>query len=307
MSEANENKPQTPLPIKVALLIVASAFLAYGIYWAANSVIWANTLTQIIGLINSGQANFLGNQPSAHAALLLTQEFFSVANGFVQLAAAIFCLYAVVLYLKNNPAYLAKLRAAIILVAVFYLLLVPASIHHFVGVALGWPMVIIYVGLSYLIQALLISIPLLILSRKMKTPQNKTQILKWATIAAPLFVFALWFKYLFLWWDTLLPKGPLETGVWNIVGAANSVVTLLIAGAVSTFAAYALQRKRVFDVKLVGGALVLLGGFFLIFSLTALYVSGYASFWYLTDFWMLTVLILGLAVLVIKNRQPTIL
>jgi hypothetical protein len=66
-------------------------------------------------------------------------------------------------------------------------------------------MVDVYVGLSYLLKALLIVLPLSLLSQKIRNPQNPAAILKMVTIAGPLFIFALWFKYLFLWIDTLVP------------------------------------------------------------------------------------------------------
>ncbi len=287
-----------PSYLKAAILIVAATFLAYGIYWAVNGVIWANSLTQIFSALFSGQIDFLGPITAAHAVLLIIQESCSVVNCcFVLPASAVLGFYAAVQYLKGNPSYLAKLRWVLVLTAVFYLLLVPSSIHHLVGVASGWPMVDIGVGLSYLLQALLIAPPLLILAKKLGKPQQNSQIRRWAAVAAPLFVLALWFKYLFLWWDTLLPRTPVES-VEGWVGAANSIVTLLVAGIVAGFAAVMILRRGKFSGKLWGLALVLVGGFFVVNSLVALFVPAYAWFWYLTDFWMLTLPILGVALIV---------
>ncbi len=286
-----------PCYLKAAILIVATTFLAYGIYWAVNGVIWANSLTQIFRALSSGQIDFLGPITVTHAILLVIQESCSVVNCcFVLPASAILGFYTAVQYLKGNPSYLVKLRWVLVLTAVFYLLLVPSSIHHLIGITSGWPMVDIGVGLSYLLQALLIAPPLLVLAKKLGKPKQTSQILRWAAVAAPLFAFATWFKYLFLWWDTLLPRAPLDGGVWSVVGAANAVVTLLAAGAVTAFAVYKL-KKLSFDAKLAGAALVLFGGFFWVFTLTALFVPAYTSFWYLTDFWMLTLPILGAALL----------
>ena len=299
------NPPSVPAYLKAAILIVAAVFLSYAVYWEVNGIIWANSLTQIFEALTTEQLNFLGPITSSHAVLLMIQEACSVVNCcFVLPASAVLGIYAVAQYLKGNLGCLGKLRWVLVLTAVFYLLLVPSSIHHLVGVAFGWSMVNISVGLSYLLQAVLIAPPLLILASKLGKTQEKSQILRWATVAAPLFVFALWVKYLLLWWDTLLPRAPLEMGVWSVVGAINSWVTLLAAGVITVFAVYAL-KKQGFNPKLAGMALVLTGCFFAIFSLTAFFVPAYTSFWYLTDFWMLTLPVLGAALLLQQKHNPS--
>ena len=121
---------------------------------------------------------------------------------------------------------------------------------------------------------------------------------KWVGIAAPAFVFALYFKYLFLWTDTLWPMGPKTASVVTLAGAANSLLTLLVAGTITAIACYALSEGKKIGKPLVGAALILVGVFFTLYSLAALSVMVYASFWYLTDFWMLTLPILGIGVLV---------
>jgi hypothetical protein len=298
----SEPPQMTSQAVKAALLIVAIAFLGYGIYWTINGVIWANTLLQVFGTIFSSQGTFLGDQTFFHASLLMAQEIFSVVNCcFILLTGTVFAFYATVLYLKRKTGYLFKIKWTLILTAVFYLLLVPASIHHLIGYVMEWPMISIGVGLSYLLQALLISPSFLILSKKIRNPQDSTQIYRWVAIAVPLFVFAMWAKYLFLWADTLLPMGPTDLGVWSIVGAVNSVVTLLATGILTTVTTKSLYRKQGFNNKYVGTALILFGTFFVVDSVVALFVPIYAAFWYLTDFWMLTVPILGVAVLFTKG------
>ena len=116
--------------------------------------------------------------------------------------------------------------------------------HHLLGVAFGWAMVDVSVGLSYLLQALLIVPPLLILSQKLRKPQDTTPILKWATIAAPLFAFALWLKYMFLWIDTLVPMNTHESNPLSTVGTINALFTLLIAALAITFGCLKLNKKQ---------------------------------------------------------------
>jgi hypothetical protein len=247
--------------------------------------------------LNINQIGSLSSMGSAELAALFIQEGCSVANSFVLMVCGAFAFQSAVYYVRNNSKYFGRLRWALILLAVFQLLLLPASLHHLVGVTFGWSMVDVYVGLSYLMQALLIVPSLLLLSQKIQTPQNSSSIRKWATIAAPLFVLALYFKYLFLWLDTLLPMGPQESTIATVLGEANCLVTLLFAGALTTIACIALSRNKAIGKPLAGVALIIVGIFFAIYTATALFVPVYASFWYLTDFWMLTSLILGTSIL----------
>jgi hypothetical protein len=224
------------------LLIVAASFLAYSIYWLINGLIWGYTVTQM--LLHTNQISILTSMGTAELTALFIQEYSSVANSFIILLSGFLAFQATTLFIKKGTGYLRKLRGALVLTAVFSLLLVPASVHHLVGVALGWTMVDTYVGLSYLLQALLIVPSLLVLSQKMRNPQNPAAIQKWAAIAASSFVFALYFKYLFLWVDTLVPLGPKQASVAASVGAANSVLTLLIAGAVMAAGCYLVNQKK---------------------------------------------------------------
>lgn len=303
MSRAAEIKQQIPLVIKAALLVIAAAFLAYSVFWAVNGVVWANSITHLLSSVVSGQTVPISTWGTTHLTLLFIQEYASVINCYLQLACAVFAFYSAILYVKSNPKYFAKLRLALIFLSLFYLLLVPASIHHLVGTVLSWEMVSIYVGLSYLLQAVLIVPPLLILSQKMRIPQNTNQILKLAKIASPLFVFALWFKYLFLWIDTLAPMNTQIANPLNIVGTVNSLFTLLVASALIAAGGLMLNENRASSKKLLAAGLIFVGAFFIIYTIVSLFVTIYASFWYLTDFWMLTLPILGIALLSYFGRR----
>jgi hypothetical protein len=278
---------------KIAIITVATAFLVYCIYWLVQGVIWGYTLIHMFQSIN--QIGPLSAMSSAELAALFIQEACSVANSFVLMACGLFAFQSAIFYVRGNARFLGRLRWALILQAVFSLLLVPASIHHLVGVVSGWFMVDVFVGLSYLVQALLIAPPLLMLSQKLRNPQDYGPIKKWVTIAAPAFVFAFYFKYLCLWIDSLNPMGPQQATAATMLGAANCFTTLLVAGAVTVAACVSLMREKSVWEPLAGVSLVLVGIFFIIFTITAVFVPVYASFWYLTDFWMVTLLILGIA------------
>ena len=66
------NPPNLPSYLKAAILIVAATFLAYGIYWEINGVIWANSLTQIFSAFSSGQIDFSGPITATHAVISIS-------------------------------------------------------------------------------------------------------------------------------------------------------------------------------------------------------------------------------------------
>jgi hypothetical protein len=289
-------KLELPKYLKISLLIVAFSFLAYSIYWTAYSVFWVYNITinitalmQVIGIISP-----------LHQNLIIIQEYTASAGYFLAFIGAIFTVQCTLIFIKNDKKYLDSLGKALFFEALFFLLLIPSSIHHLVGVALSWTFVDLYVGVSFLLQALLIAPPFLILSYRLRKPKKRTSILKLAAIATPAAVFGFWVKYLFLWLDTLSPLGSEQASLASVVGAANSCLTLLIAGIITSAACLVLYRKRKVDTRLVGAALILLGSHFIIYNLVSIWVPVYNSFLYLTDFWMAALPILGVAVLKMK-------
>lgn len=290
-----------PRYLQAAVLIVAAAFLGYCIYWLVQDVIWGYQLTYILSHIK--QISIMSSMDTGELVAIFVQEWCSVVSGFVLMFCGAFAFQSAIRYLKGDQKYLRTLRRSLILLAVFSLLLIPSSLHHFLGVALGWTMVDFRVGLSYLLQAILIVPPLLMLSQKMRSPQNFAAIKKWACIAASAYVFALYFKYVLLWLDALMTLGSKEASAASMVGAANSLLTLLVAGVVTVAGCYGILKGKQWGRKIAGLAVVLVGAFFVIFSLVAFFVPVYAWFWYLTDFWMVSLPVLGTAIL-LTERKP---
>ena len=297
----HRNVEKRYLNLKIPLLIIATSFLAYSIYWFVNGIIWGYTVTRL--LLHISEISILSSMGTAELMALFIQEYSSVINSFVFLICGVFVTQSAIFYLRNNPNYLQRLRWVLILLAVFSLLLVPASLHHLLGVVWGWSMVDVYVGLSYLLQALLIILPLLVLSQKMLYPKKPLAILKWAMIAGCLLVFALWLKYLFLWLDTLAPMNTQGGSLTSKVGALNSFLTLLVAGTVAAWGCLSLKRNSPNASRILAISLIIVGVFFLTFSVVAISVPIYASFWYLTDFWMVTLPILGIGVLLSREQS----
>ncbi len=287
---------ELPKYLKISLLIVVFSFLAYSVYWTAYSVFWVYNITvniaammQVLNIISPMQQT-----------MIIIQEYAASAGYFLAFIGAVLAVQCTTLFIKKDQKYRGKLGKALFFEALFFLLLIPSSVHHLVGVAFSWTFVDFYVGLSFLLQAVLIALPVLMLSRKLRKPQNRASILKWVAIAAPLAVFGFWVKYLFLWLDTLYPLDANQASLASIVGAANSCLTLLIAGVVTSVACLVLYRKREVDTRIVGTALILLGSHFIIYNLVAIWVPVYSSYLYLTDFWMTVIPILGITLFKLK-------
>jgi hypothetical protein len=234
--------------------------------------------------------------------LIASQEFAATIGLFINLIAALLVFQGTILFLRNDKKWLKTLSVAMLFEAVWFILLIPTSVHHLVGSVFSMNTANVYVGLSYLVQVLLIAPPLIFLSYNLKSPRNPESTRKWIGLAASLFVFGFWFKYLFLWIDTLSPMGPQQATLMSLVGASNSWLTLLIAGLLAVVASLGFYRTNKVNKWLVGTALVLFGSYFIVYDIVSIWVPIYGSFLYLTDFWMVTLLLIGIAVLV-GNRK----
>ena len=290
-------KLNLPNYLKISLFIIVTSFLVYSIYWTVYSVFWVYNITiritslmQVLNIISPLQQN-----------IIIIQEYSASAGYFLAFIGAIFAVQYIVQFIKKHDKYRDSLSKALFFEAFFFLLLVPSSVHHLLGVALSWTCVDIYVGFSFLLQALLIAVPFLMLSRNLRKPQNQSGTLKWKVVGAQLVVLGFWVKYLFLWLDTLSPLDTNQTNLASIVGTVNSFVTLLIAFLITSIACVILYQKRRINTSLIGIAFILFGSYFIIYDLVSIWVPVYRSYLYLTDFWMAILPILGIAVLYLKS------
>ncbi len=223
---------------------------------------------------------------------------------FLILVGAIFGLQSTLLIINNDDRYVKKLGNAFVFSSLFYILLLPSSIRHFVGVATTSSQAYsIYVGFSCLLQALLIGVPLLILGRRLIKSQNTAPILKLSSIVAPLVVFGFWSYALLLWVYALLPLGPKQATLMSNVGAVNSLLTLLVAGIVTTIACVDFNRKGVLNKSLAGLAIIIVGIYALVYALVCVWVPIYFSFILLTEIWLIALPILGISVLKLRTKS----
>jgi hypothetical protein len=286
--------------LKTALIIVATAFLLYCIYQSITTTIFVLHFPTVIKVLPTVIAS---SNPSVQLGLFLFQETAGSIGGYFRLAGAILAVSGTVLYFRNDAKYLVRFRLVILFESLYFLLLLPAAINHLVGSAISTSAFLnFYTGVSTLLQAALIFPPLFILSLKLKEPQNQLPIQKWACIAAPLYVLGFWVRHGLFWVYALSSEAPLQGGVLETVGFLDSSLTLLVAAAVTSFVCFA-YKKHSLNLRLVGFAIVLVGFYFIVYDLVAVWQPTYHDFLPLTDFWMVTLPLLGATMLYMSHRK----
>jgi hypothetical protein len=117
---------------KPSKLITVFSFLVYGIYWGTYTVFWVYNLTFNI-------ATFLlaMNIVTLQSDAIIVQEYSASAGYFLALIGAILVVHCTVLFIKNDKKYLDRLDKALFFETIFFLLLIPSSLHHLLGIALS--------------------------------------------------------------------------------------------------------------------------------------------------------------------------
>jgi hypothetical protein len=282
--------------LKKALLVVALSFLLYNIYLAITATVF---ISHFPSIITNLPHFFKSTQPNLQLGLFLFQELSGFVGSYLSLISAVFALNCVWLFWKNDPRYLGKLSHAFLFESLYFLLLFPSAMNHLVGSTISTSAFLnFYTGLSFLLQAALIFPTLFVLSRKLKTPQNVPSILKWVCISIPLYVLGLWVKNGLMWLYAISPAETQQLSTIGTVGFVNSWLTLLVAAVVCAFVCLTFIQKKKLNIQLAGAGTVLVGGYFLIYDLVSVWNPIYLAFLPLTDFWMITLLIFGVAVLI---------
>jgi hypothetical protein len=289
--------------LKKTLLIVAASFLLYNIYQTIISTIFISHFPAIVNQL----PNFIkSSQPTLQLTLFLSQELTGAVGSYLRLIGAIFALNCALLFFKKDAKYLEKLGLALLFESLYFLLLIPAGINHIVGSIISSSAFLnIYTGISALLQSGLIFPPLFMLSLKLKKPQQLPSILKWAGIAAILYVFGFWVKQGLMWVYALSPLRTQQAGLIDTIRSVNSLLTLLVAAIVSTVAWLTFRQQKKLNTWLMGTALILVGVYFVIYVLVSVWVPIYLAFLTLTDFWIVTLPILGSAVCLLRNAAPS--
>lgn len=293
--------PNRNSSMKASLVLVAISYLLYTIYQAITTTVFVTHFPTVIVVL----PKFItSSQPSLQLGLFLFQEIAGSVGSYLRLTSAILAVSCVVLYFRNDYRYIGKFRQVLLLESLYFILLLPAAANHLIGSTISTSVFLnLYTGVSTLLQAVLIFPPLFILSRKLKNLQKLPQIKKWVCIAAPLYVFGFWIRHGLLWVYALSSSAPMQAGFFETVGLTDSLVMLLIAANVTTAICLIFLRKQKLYVKLVGTAIILFGLYFVIYDLVSIWVPVYRAFLPLTDFWMATLPILGIAILLSHGKK----
>jgi hypothetical protein len=286
---------------KKALLVVALSFLLYNIYQATVATLFISHFPTIVAQL----PKFIeSSQPNLQLGLFIFQELAATVGSYLRLIGAVFAFSASVLFFRKNPKYLNRFRWALLVESLYFALLFPAALNHLVGSVISSSAFLnFYTGVSNLLQATLIFPPLFMLSRKLKNPQDVASILKWAGIAAPLYVLGFWVRNVLMWVYAISPAENPQIGFFETVGFVNSSVTLLVAAVVCAMVFLIFRKKNTFNIKLACTALILVGCYFLVYDLVAVWNPVYRAFLPLTDFWMISLLTVGIGALLGSEEQ----
>ena len=234
--------------------------------------------------------------------LLIIQEFASIIGIYLRLFGGVLAVSSAYLFYKNDSRYIGRLSKVILFESLYFASFIPSGLNHiilsfsefaFVGFNL-------YTGASFLLQGLILFPVLFILNRKIEVNKDSVN-LRWIGIAAPLYVFAMWIKHAFFWFFVL--SMTTTSSLFETIGMINSMLTMLVAALILLYACIPLIRytKKIYS-GIIGASLILIGIYFVIYFIVSIWVPIYSSYLYLTEFWMVSLLIPGF-ILLLKTRQ----
>jgi hypothetical protein len=271
------------------ILAVAIALLIYETYLLQKSFqalydIYLN-ITQ-----NAGP-----NGVSAQGYMWFTSETFGEVGLILRLAGALFFVVFAVMLWKKKPA-LSYLKRGVLLEAVQYLFLVPFISQWVIFSGMAATLTII----SFSLQIVLITPTMFVLYLRLRKPQTSLMsIFRMLGAVAIAFMFAMWIKHFFFSLYAL--QRDFSNSVLT-VGFVNSAATLLVSALILTVALLPFIRGKstTLNFKAIGAALIVASVYFFVYLAIAIVNSGYQSFVFLTELWMMSFLIVGAGFLLDK-------
>lgn len=273
------------------ILAVVAAFFVYQLLIFANSFkadydIAVRVFEQIS---SNGSLSYL---------TWLISELVGEIGVIIRFAGACFTLaFASLLAWKKEFSF-SLLRKGILLEGVYYLFNVPFIIYL---LRPNGSIATNGAAISYLTQLLLVTPIFLMLYFKLKRRDfEPLSVAKWVAVAIVGFTFALWVKHFAL---AIYALPLVFDDAFFVVGFVNSVLTLLIAGLLMIVAFMPLLKKRsvVFNARLFGVALILMGLYAVVFVFIAWAREDYMDWINLIDWWVIVMPVLG-AGLLIKDK-----
>jgi hypothetical protein len=285
-------------PLAPYFLTLALSFLVYQLYLVQGS---------FSALYNIALSATARNQAtgSLWPLIWLSSEVSGEVGLILRFTGAILLVGLVWFFLRKKELSSPLLRKVVLLEAVYFLFFIPFVVYLLANP--GHSITGVEAGISYALQIALIAPSLLIVYVKLKRnvqSLGKSQVLKWFAVAFCCYVFALWVKYFIF---AIYSVGFNFAEPVTAIGSVNSAATLLIAAiaSVAVFLPVIRGNKTSFSLKAVGGILICIGGYFIIFMLISLVNANYSKWVSLTEWWMTALPILGLGLLFRSSRKQS--
>lgn len=271
--------------------VVAAAFFAYQFYLLVNSFSAVNRIYERVFDVSS--------TPSFWSVAWFSSEFIGEIGLVVRFLGACFLVAFLLVLLVKRKVLLSFLKKAILFEGAYYLFILPFIVYMLIRPyeSTAAQLVSAEAALSYVLQILLISPAFFVLHSKLRKPELDTaEARKWGATAVVGFTFALWVKH-FLLNIYALPIS-LADGVL-LGGFLNSVLTMLFATILLLVALLPFIKKKgdPFNSTLAGLGLILIGVYFLIYTIVALLNQSYLNFLELTEIWAISMPIAGLGLI----------
>jgi len=221
----------------------------------------------------------------------------------IRLAGAFLALFSAYLLWGPKPKAFSSVKkyvaAAVLFEGIFFLTVMPITL---IALARGVAPILM---LAYIMQILLVSPVLIVLSRKIwvYTEPAKTNLLKWASIAAVSYLAGIWVNNVLSWLNAAAIAGieSILSGI-TLLGFLNAIITLSLSIVFAVTGLHALLRKdnQKRSIKFFALALIMLGLYFVIFIFYSV-VTNTLSSMFLVEIWPVTLLGLGIGMLKGKN------
>ncbi len=274
------------------ILVVAAVFFVYQLILLARSIpadiqIAVRVFEQVSSSGSLSPLFWLGSELTGEVGVILR---------FI--GACFFLVFAATLVVKKALSW-SLLRKSVLLEGLYYIFNVPFIIYLIARP--NGSIATLGAAVSYTAQLLLVTPIFLMLYLKLKGKSfDASSVVKWAAAAIVGFTFALWVKHFAL---AIYALPLVFNDAFFVVGFVNSVLTLLIAGLLMIVAFMPLLKKRsvVFNAKLFGVALILMGLYAVVFVFIAWAREDYMDWINLIDWWVIVMPVLG-AGLLIKDK-----
>ncbi len=268
--------------IKIWVFVILCSLLLWVVYMMPSNIL------HFLNVV-SGQHDFYTDNPGmfiadeAGLAARLLGAVLGLASGFLLWGGKNGAL-------RPHSKVERLIEAAIFLEGTYFVMLFPSGLWRITsGVN--------FLGVSYLLEAVLAGSVLLVLSFKVRGSMGNLHVLKWIGIAAVGYISALWVRIVFQWFDMIevIGSSSLFRGVaaW---GFLTSLTTMSLAIFFAVVGAWLLSRNEGESVRWFGLSIAMIGLHYLVY-LWYTFTNGALDSAMPLDVWTLPFLGLGLMML----------